>query len=62
MKPVPALVNPPVVFDGGLVRETGTLRGPADLDGAYAAVFSLHAFGYRAEAGGAAWTSGRARG
>ncbi|MEU2226938.1 hypothetical protein [Streptomyces sp. NPDC018347] len=54
MKPVPALVNPPVVFDGGLVRRTGTLRGPADLDGAYDAVFSLHAFGYRAEAGEAA--------
>lgn len=54
MKPVPALVNPPAVFDGGRVRGTGTLRGPADLDGAYAAVFTLHAFGYRAGAGEAA--------
>lgn len=39
------------VFDGGRIIETGTHQELMDLDGEYAAMFTLQAAGYRAEAG-----------
>ncbi|MDQ0765553.1 ATP-binding cassette domain-containing protein [Streptomyces canus] len=42
------------VFDGGRITETGTHQELMDIGGEYAAMFTLQAAGYRAEAGEAA--------
>ena len=42
------------VFDGGRIIESGTHQELMDLGGEYAAMFTLQAAGYRAEAGEAA--------
>lgn len=39
------------VFDGGRITESGTHQELMDLGGEYAAMFTLQAAGYRAQAG-----------